>query len=226
MVSNCIITERLSNSTHSKDEHSKDSLIHDNTSEIAIINNLYSCNMRRNPFFKGGTQGIVANNYIYNPGSAAIHYNLSRAEWKGHEWVTGKMTVIGNYIEFGKDTRKGISTGIFSGPVELYWKDNPELSKPATDNLSGSHTLVDTLLVWLNGFKVVNSSKVKDYVLVNAGARPWDRDETDKRIVQEVKNKTGKIIDSEQEVGGYPQTKPVFEEFNADEWDLVKMIKK
>ena len=77
LISNCLIAEGLSKSTHAKGEHSKGSLVHDNTTEIAIVGNLYASNMRRNPFFKGGSQGIVANNYISNPGSAIIHYNLS-----------------------------------------------------------------------------------------------------------------------------------------------------
>jgi len=224
LISNCIIAEGLSKSTHAKGEHSKGSLVHDNTTEIAIVGNLYASNMRRNPFFKGGSQGIVVNNYIFNPGRAVVHYNLSPQEWEGHEWVAGKMTVIGNVIEFGKDTPTGISVGHFRGPVELYWKDNRIIS--GKEKLSGSHTLVDKKPVWPKGFSTHNSDKVKDAVLKNAGARPWDRDETDKRIIQQVKNRTSRIIDSEKEVGGYPGSKPVFRKFNADEWDLEKMVRK
>lgn len=106
LISSCIIAEGLSNSTHSKGEHSKGSLIHDNTTEIAIVGNLYASNVRRNPFFKGGSQGVVVNNYIFNPEREAVHYNLSPREWNGHEHVAGKMTIEGNLIEFGKDTRE------------------------------------------------------------------------------------------------------------------------
>lgn len=224
LISNCLIAEGLSLSSHAKGEHSKGSLVHDNTTEIAIIGNLYASNMRRNPFFKGGSQGIVANNYISNPGSAIIHYNLSPQEWEGHDWVTGKMSVVGNVIELGKDSRNGISTGHFRGPIEVFWNDNTVIS--AKNKLSGSHTLVDKKPVWPDGFSAQSSGKVKEQVLRNAGAFPWNRDTIDARIIEQVKARTNRIIDSEQEVGGYPQYIPVFQKFNPEEWDLEKMIKK
>jgi hypothetical protein len=42
--SNNIIAEGLSHSTHSKGEHSKGSLIHDNADKIAIVGNLFTSN--------------------------------------------------------------------------------------------------------------------------------------------------------------------------------------
>lgn len=36
------------------------------------------------------------------------------------------------------------------------------------------------------------------------GARPWDRDDIDIRIISEIRAGTNRIIDSEQDVGGYP----------------------
>ena len=38
---------------------------------------------------------------------------------------------------------------------------------------------------------------------VDVGARPWDRDAVDRRLVEEARTGGGKIIDSENEVGGY-----------------------
>ncbi|MBT3384118.1 MAG: pectate lyase [Prolixibacteraceae bacterium] len=224
LISNCIIAEGLSNSTHAKGEHSKGSLIHDNTSEIAIVGNLYASNMRRNPFFKGGSQGIIVNNYVFNYGRAAVHYNLSPQEWEGHKWITGKMSVVGNVFEFGKDTQEETVAGHFRGPVEVFWDDNKVIS--GKDELTGSQTLVEKAPVWPAGFSALNSAKVKDKVLNSAGARPWDRDEIDKRIVRQVKNKTNRIIDSENEVGGYPTIKKVSRKFNPNEWNLKKMTKK
>ena len=66
--SNNIVAEGLSESTHSEGEHSKGGLIHDNVTEMAIVDNLYFSNMERHPLFKGGARGIVVNNYIANPG--------------------------------------------------------------------------------------------------------------------------------------------------------------
>ena len=60
---------------------------------IAIIGNLYHSNNARNPLFKGGARGIVANNLICNPGGSAITYGLVPEEWEGHEWQRGQMAI-------------------------------------------------------------------------------------------------------------------------------------
>src|SRR5690606_7074454 len=71
--SNNIVAEGLARATHSKGEHSKGTLIHDNVTDVFIVGNLYANNLERNPLFKGGARGIVANNLIYNPGTRAVH---------------------------------------------------------------------------------------------------------------------------------------------------------
>ena len=58
-ISNNIIAEGLSNATHTKGEHSKGSLIHDNVTKVAVLKNLYASNMERNPLFKGGARGVI-----------------------------------------------------------------------------------------------------------------------------------------------------------------------
>ena len=225
-ISNCIIAQGLSNSTHSKGEHSKGSLIHDNATEILVYGNLYADNVERNPFFKGGVQGSIVNNYIYNPGKAAIHYALVESEWVGHEWITGKMSVEGNYIEYGPNTSEKIAAGKFSGPVEVYWKDNTIVTKFPVKEFSGKPTIVENRQVWPDGLVPFPSSEMKNRVLKNAGAFPWDRDEIDKRIIKGARKGNGKIIDSETEAGGYPLIKPVYRSFKPEEWDMVTLTKK
>ncbi len=51
------------------------------------------------------------------------------------------------------------------------------------------------------------ASAARDYVIANVGARPADRDAIDKRILQSFFDGTGKIINSQDEVGGYPEVK-------------------
>ena len=221
VFSNCIIAEGLSNSTHAKGEHSKGSLIHDNATDILIIGNLYAHNMQRNPLFKAGVYGLIINNYIYNPGNAAIHYGAAPQSWAGFDWITGKMVVEGNVIEAGPDTRETISVGFFNGPpVDVFWKNNRIVSKREIRELSGTYTLTDIMPFWPDGLIVMPVEHVRDWILNNAGAFPWDRDEIDKRIISEVKSWTGRIIDSEQDVGGYPKIKPVYRKFNLEEWDM------
>jgi hypothetical protein len=53
-------------------------------------------------------------------------------------------------------------------------------------------------------FAILRSAEVEDYVLGHAGARPADRDSVDRRIVSDVENRRGSIIDSQNQVGGWP----------------------
>ncbi|HRZ18216.1 MAG TPA: pectate lyase, partial [Candidatus Hydrogenedentes bacterium] len=46
---------------------------------------------------------------------------------------------------------------------------------------------------------------VADWVLAGAGARPADRDAVDTRVVDGVRTGAGRIIDSQEQVGGMPQ---------------------
>jgi hypothetical protein len=102
--SNNLVGESLAYSTHSKGEHSKGSLIHDNITGLLIVGNLYAHNYERSPLFKGGVHGIIANNLIYDPGPRAIHYNLAPEEWLDHPYEVGKMTVVGNVLRAGPST--------------------------------------------------------------------------------------------------------------------------
>ena len=59
--------------------------------------------------------------------------------------------------------------------------------------------------VWPVGLVPLASGKVIEAVLRNAGARPNDRDETDRRIVRQIRLGEGRIIDSQDDVEGYPE---------------------
>jgi pectate lyase len=235
--SNCVIAEGLNNSTHSKGGHSKGSLIHDNATDIAIIGNLYASNVRRNPFFKGGAMGLIANNYIYNPGSAAIHYNLSAGEWTGHPYAAGRMAIIGNVMKRGPNTKEGMPLFHFagSGLLDIFMEDNlifdrrGKLENPplilASTGLPKQCTALKVRPSQPEGIKLRPADEVQAYVLENAGARPWDRDETDRRIVRQVREGTNRVIDSEKDVGGYPRTRQKSRAFEPSQWDLDSMTR-
>ena len=63
-------------------------------------------------------------------------------------------------------------------------------------------------------------------VLETCGARAWERDPIDARIVADVKAGTGRIIDSETEVGGYPVRPETRAAFVESEWDLASMVRR
>jgi hypothetical protein len=77
-----------------------------------------------------------------------------------------------------------------------------------------------------DGVKPLAAVDVENSVIANAGARPWERDETDWRVIADTIEGRGKIIDSEQEVGGYPVQLASHREFNPADWDMRYMTPK
>ena len=74
--------------------------------------------------------------------------------------------------------------------------------------------------------KLLRAAEVQDAVIQEVGARPWDRDHIDARVVADTIEGRGEIIDDQAQVGGYPQYKETRAPFNESEWDLRYMIEK
>ena len=229
--SNNLLAEGLANSTHGKGEHSKGTLIHDHVNDVLIVGNLYAHNYERNPLFKGGARGQVLNNLIYNPGQRAAHYNLIAEEWLGREpYDTGEMILRGNVMRAGPSTETPIAFFMFggSGDLSLYADDNLAVDRigqplPQEGRYSTSPARVlamDAPPPLPFGVRLLPSVQVQDAVIANAGARPWDRDDIDRRIVADVIEGRGGIIDHEDEVGGYPKHAQTRQAFVPADWDL------
>lgn len=228
-----IIAEGLAHSTHPKFEHSKGSLIHDNASDILIYGNLYAHNYERSPLFKGGVHGVIANNFIFDPGQRAVHYNLMALEWGEVPFEVGKMTAVGNVMRAGLSTSAPIAFMMLGGhgDLEYYARDNiavDRIGQPLP--LLGRYTTSSARVIetseppmWWEGLEVLPASDVEVWVLRNAGARPWDRDHHDIRVLANAAEGRGVIIDNESEVGGYPDPAPTRRRFEPSDWDLDTM---
>lgn len=233
--SNNIIAEGLAHATHAKGEHSKGSLIHDNASDILIVGNLYAHNYERNPLFKGGVHGMVINNLIYNPGPRAVHYNLIAEEWRDQPYQNGRLVLIGNVLRGGPSTPPDLPLFMLggSGDVEYFETDNIAVDWIGRDLPKiGRYTTSSAKIIPLAkpalpaGVTPMPATEVQDAVIRNAGARPWERDPIDARIVADTIEGRGEIIDSEVQVGGYPAYKETRQRFDEKEWDLRYMTRR
>lgn len=208
--SNCIIAEGLCQSTHPKGVHSMGTLVHDYIRNIAIVRNLYSQNNQRNPFLKPNVRAFIANNLIYNPKSRAIH-----SSWPIEEYVNSpdslrraEITVIGNVVIPGVDTPDELC--LIQGPLKVYQKENAYIEY-AKSKVNIREKILDLEVeqlpycpIWTNKYKSIKTNDVANHILRYVGARPKFRDPIDQRIICDVVNKTGKVINSQEDVGGYP----------------------
>ncbi len=225
--SNNIIAEGLNKSTHPYGKHSKGSLIHDNVTAVLIYENLYASNADRNPLFKGGSRGAIVNNYMYNSKRYGPSYALIENEWGTLPHQVGALSLVGNVFQAGPDTDtdKAAFFNLVFGPLVAYFEDNVALDVDGSELPllhEAKFTSVTELPVapfWPSGLKVYPASEIKERIRINVGARPWARDDIDARIVAQSIDGVGRVIDSENDVGGYLSQQEAYGVFDQSKWD-------
>ncbi|HEX8526040.1 MAG TPA: pectate lyase [Allosphingosinicella sp.] len=228
-----LLAEGLADASHPKGEHSKGSLIHDNATGILIYRNLYAHNYERSPMLKGGVHAAVVNNFIFNPGAQAVHYNLMDLEWGSQPHQLGELSAVGNVLRAGFSTREDVAFLTIGGVGNLRYhgRDNIAVDRmgrplPMFGRYTTSRARIiqsSRPVVWPAGLPVLPADQVEAHVLRFAGARPWDRDPHDIRVIFDVAEGRGEIIDDEREVGGYPEVAPTRAPFVEAEWNLETM---
>ncbi|UVO54144.1 polysaccharide lyase family 1 protein [Sphingomonas sp. SUN039] len=228
-----LASEGLADASHPKGEHSKGSLIHDNTSNILFYRNIWAHNQERNPLFKGGARGAVINNLIYDPGERAVHYNLMALEWGSYPYQNGQLSAVGNVLRGGVSTAVGLPflTLGGDGDLEYYGKDNIAVDKwGAPLPMFGRYGETRAKLIvsktpvsWPAGIAVLPVRDVETHVLAHAGARPWDRDGDDIRVLFFVAEGRGTIINDEKDWSAYPVQAETRAPFVDGDWDLATM---
>jgi pectate lyase len=230
-ISWSIISEALNRSRHRKKTHSAGLLIGDSSYSVSVHHNLLAHNDFRNPLIsEGGTHDIV-NNVIYN-------WGVLPAEITDYGSNTF-LNFVGNHFIPGSSTNQG--------PYEILFPDgNPRIY--VQGNL-GPHRPDPDMDEWaLVGFgwgekgvapqsyrsptryatppvSSQSAGEAMEMVLARAGATAPQRDAADQRVVADVKNRTGSIIDSPDDVGGYPKlaggTPPTDSDHDGmpDEWE-------
>jgi hypothetical protein len=207
-ISNSIISEGLHHSLHGDGPHSKGLLLGQGTQRVALVRSLLAHNYDRNPWFKGGTSGVVVNSVIYNWGNSKATYFTNT-----DSSLPDSGAVVGNVYLRGPNTPARawpIQVATRTSGSRFYIADNtlnraPLPSDPwsLVESKAGSGVIAAAPPVWPAGIAVLPSGETEAHVLQYAGARPADRDAVDARIVNEVRTGTGRIIDSTGQVGGW-----------------------
>jgi pectate lyase len=217
----CFITEGLN-----PDNHGYGSLIRGTGgAKYSFIYNLYAHNRGRNP--RPGNydsnphttdpEGLLldfSNNVIYNWGGSHAGYNNDSKS------VT-KLNYVENYLIPGANSKKsGIAYSTGSPYNKAYFAGNLYNGlRPASEwdivKFRESWS-VDEIREYKQNksFVVDPMDKIEaqlsyQKVLEHGGASLPARDAVDKRIVNDVKHRTGKIIKSQEEVGGWPELKSI-----------------
>ncbi len=229
----CLIAEGLNFSVHSKGPHGYGSLVRA-SGGLTLHHNLWAHNENRSPRL-GDNYGRppyptfdVRNNVMYDYDGISIIGDVLRANY------------IANYLKPGPSSRPGrgtlsptdkadtqffVSGNIVAGRPEVS-ANQPGLFQRVR---SGDRTLV-TFLTEAIPTPLVHTTSAEvalREVLEQVGASLPVRDAVDRRIVRDVLEGTGSIIDSQWEVGGWPEYKgarpPVDSDRDGmpDSWEIA-----
>jgi pectate lyase len=230
-ISWSIISEALNRSRHRKRTHSAGLLIGDSSYHVSVHHTLLAHNDFRNPLISGGGTHDFVNNVVYN-------WGVLPAEITDYDSNTF-LNFVGNYFIPGASTQRGPYEILFNeGNPRIYVEGNlgphrPHLSMdewglvgfgygeegvaPATYRSLTKYTT--PAISWQS------AAEALEQVLRAAGATAPQRDAVDHRVVDHVKKRTGSIIDSPDDVGGYPELaggiRPVDSDHDAmpDDWE-------
>jgi hypothetical protein len=236
----CMITESLNCAIHSKGCHGYGSLVRGGWGNgFTFHHNLYAHHRGRSPrpgnynSYNVDPDGLYFgfhNNLIYNWGGPYAGYNADT------DSIT-KMDFISNYYKEGPN-----STGYYA------FREQCRFNKAFfLDNwINGTYPRDPWTLVIFDNFspneidaykqsvpfttlldEVDDAVTAYELVLADAGAAFPVRDQVDVRIINDVINGTGSIIDDEDEVGGWPElfsTSPPADtdcDGMPDDWELA-----
>jgi len=207
----CLIAEGLNKSVHHKGPHGYGSLVRA-AGGLTLHHNLWAHNPGRNPRLGDNYNRPpfpvfdVRNNVIYNQGGASVVGDVMQVNY------------VANYTKPGPSSR--LNDGIF-GPTEkselkFYVAGNIVVGHPEMTRLpaglfrkAGSEGRRPVVFVQepfaVPEVRTISAEEALRVVLEGAGAALPVRDAVDRRIVADVRNGTGSTIDSQRQVGGWPE---------------------
>jgi hypothetical protein len=236
-----IISEALENSIHEKGAHSYGALIRGcYGAKYTYHHNLFAHNRSRNP--RPGNYD--ENTYLLDPEGLLLDYRNnvmynwkgSRPGYDGDSESVCRYNYVGNYGKPGPDSdNTGYAYSAGCKHFRAYYEGNHFFGEIPADpwslvTFSGSWSAEEKSAYkqsepFPTGPIVTESAQdAYDHVIAHAGASNV-RDEVDIRVINDVLNGTGTIIDDEDEVGSWP----VYETYGArtdtdldgmsDEWE-------
>ncbi|MHC4355294.1 MAG: pectate lyase family protein [Planctomycetota bacterium] len=220
----CIISESLNKSTHHKGAHGYGALIRGGWGEgYTYHHNLFAHHKARLP--RPGNyndrsedpEGFIfdfRNNVIYNWGGSAAGYNADGSN--GVSSIT-KMNFVGNYYKRGVDSSGDLAFSESTRSAKAWFSGNcmngdypaepwslVTFSKFSPRDIQA---YIQTEPILAPPVKTDDAVRAYERILAESGAVLPKRDAVDLRVVADVRNGSGRIIDDEDEVGGWPELK-------------------
>lgn len=207
------ITESLNQSCHEKGEHGYGSLIRYGAGTLTFHHNLYAHNHSRNPRVGDNITLDFVNNVVYDYGLHGGEAGYSGAADEG----TTRVNYVGNYVIAGPNTDASRRSRAFHGGSANTLVN--QAGNLIDGNLNQIRDGVDTgwnmfvapytpqpARFGVPEVRTTGAAAAYRRVLDSAGSS-LVRDAVDLRLVSEVEQDGGKVINSQNDVGGWPELK-------------------
>ncbi len=235
-IQNTIGSESLRMSNHVKGAHGYGAILGGTNS--SYLYNLLAHHDSRSPRMDRELQKTeFSDNVIYNWGQTNSAYGAEPYSYSSKTRNPSYLNWIGNYYKYGPSTRESLRYRVFD--IAKPEKEGDEMSKfyfydnyvngvgiitdyknnAYVNNYARAELLTEKLDMGDYSFNPVSSLEAYDYVLNNVGATLPKRDAIDARIINDVKNGSGRVINSADEVGGFIPVKEEHRTFEIPgEW--------
>jgi len=218
-IQNTIGSESLRMSNHVKGAHGYGAILGGNNA--SYLYNLLAHHDSRSPRMDRELQKTeFSNNIIYNWGQTNSAYGAEPYSYSAKTHNPSYLNWIGNYYKYGPSTRENLRYRIFdvSQPKNIgdemskfYFYENyvegvgiinNYKNNYYVNNFLNAELLTEKLDMGDYSFKPMPAEEAYNYILNNVGATLPKRDAIDARVINDVKNNSGRIINNADEVGG------------------------
>lgn len=196
----CLTTEALYKNRHPKGPHSMGMIIMDGSNKISVHHNLFAHNNGRNPVVMGAVNHEFVNNIIYDWGyssefqenGAQIRADILRNYWKP---LTYPVDQGEHPVSIDFDATTPFNSRLF---IENNLDPYGLFLTPAEIQGFGANAVIfsaTSLMDSATGISFFTAADAYDTVLAYAGAIHPQRDATDLRVIQTVRDSTGGLLD-------------------------------
>ncbi|MFT7155438.1 MAG: pectate lyase, partial [Parvicella sp.] len=225
-VQYCVISESLNKSVHAKGEHGYGGIW--GGKKASFHHNLFAHHKSRNPRFNGSRYHKQPELEIVDFRNNVIYNWQSNNSYGGEE---GNHNLINNYYKAGPATKSRKDKIL--DPYEPYGKfylegnilmGNDEVNADNWNGIKNKKELMPKIRLSeplaVESISTESAGNAFESVLKNVGAN-YSQDAVDKRIIKDVKEGTATfgtgIIDSQSEVGGWPELKSTSNAKDSDQ---------
>jgi len=197
-IQRCIIAEALKNSHHTEGAHSM-SVLMNGATNVSFYKNYFAHANERHLRTQNESTFELVNNLFYNITSTGVYGHGCDFDIVNNHFKEGNNPFTSTKLT--NDTADGAFT-VADSDVHIVGNTNDggltEVDSDYVARQQGSTAVASTILPVLN-----NAAMISD-ILDKAGAYFPIRDSADTRVINDYINNTGNIIDTQEEVGGYP----------------------